>query len=238
MSVEWASSTVNCNVLPFSNLLYVAMFPCKDAFANITTQGLVYTHETVLSNPISWGLAVDAIVNGGPGRMDRINAKELSREIVAPGLTLGDLAKTEGLLLSTGASILAYPKKTLTEPKLPAYATAKPVPSSGGRYAAIAGAPAAARVVPPSEGGVATKFLPPPPPPPTAQLGPQSGGIVDAMPKVQPDTAMLPPARPARPIVDQNLVPAPLHTVPRTERIIVQHSPPSPTYNDLASTLR
>jgi hypothetical protein len=86
---------------------------------------MVYSHETVLSNPISWALAEDAIKNGGPGQMARIDANKLYLRIVAEGLTLIDGAATEGLLASAGVSILSYPWKVLTEPTLPAYATAK-----------------------------------------------------------------------------------------------------------------
>ncbi|KAL2059902.1 hypothetical protein VTL71DRAFT_10057 [Oculimacula yallundae] len=87
--------------------------------------GAVYSHETVMSNPVAWALAEDAIKNGGPGRLDRIDMSRLSWKVVADGLTLADGAATEALLVSAGASILSYPWKVITEPKIPQYALAQ-----------------------------------------------------------------------------------------------------------------
>ncbi|KAH7369783.1 lipase [Rhexocercosporidium sp. MPI-PUGE-AT-0058] len=87
--------------------------------------GAVYSHETVMSNPIAWALAEDAIRHGGPGRLDRIDLNRLSWKIVADGLTVADGAATEALVLSAGASILSYLWKVPMEPKIPQYALAQ-----------------------------------------------------------------------------------------------------------------
>lgn len=95
--------------------------------APFTPAGMIYSHETVLSNPISWALAEDAIKNGGPGQVERLDLYKLYARIIPEGLNLIDGAATAALMLSAGGSIALYPWKVLMEPSLPAYATATAV---------------------------------------------------------------------------------------------------------------
>lgn len=61
---------------------------------------MIYSHETVLSNPISWALAADAIKNGGPGQLARIDVNRLYLRIYAEGLNIADGVATEALIAS------------------------------------------------------------------------------------------------------------------------------------------
>lgn len=138
-------------------------------------------------------------MNGGRGQIARINMKELHQNIVAPGLTFGDGVKTEGLLLSTGASILAYLRKTPTEPKLHAYAT------SGRGNFTVPAAPAAVKMVPQTTHAVANSGT----------------GIIPRNEVPTVPAKMVP--RYGENVVE-NLVPAPLNVTPDTGRFIAHHS--------------
>ena len=93
--------------------------------APLTPAGFIYSHETILSNPISWALAEDAIKNGGPGKIERIGVNGLCMRFLAEGLNFADGVATEALLPMAGASIAGYLGKVMSEPQLPAYALAK-----------------------------------------------------------------------------------------------------------------
>jgi hypothetical protein len=70
---------------------------------------MIYSHETVLSNPISWALAADAIKNGGPGQLARIDVNRLYLRIYAEGLNIADGVATEGLIATVREFSLLYP---------------------------------------------------------------------------------------------------------------------------------
>lgn len=84
--------------------------------------GLLYTHAGIMYNPLAWALAKDAIVNGGPGRLDRIDLGAVSMHRRAPGLSILDSTMTASLNAGCLAAILAFSKKTWSEPALPFYA--------------------------------------------------------------------------------------------------------------------
>jgi hypothetical protein len=64
--------------------------------------GLYVTHEGVLYNAIAYALAVDALTHAGPGEISRIDTASVCQELAAPGLSLGDVIATEGMLSTLG----------------------------------------------------------------------------------------------------------------------------------------
>ncbi|KAH7382078.1 hypothetical protein BKA64DRAFT_583833 [Cadophora sp. MPI-SDFR-AT-0126] len=80
---------------------------------------LMYTHLSML-NPLAWALTEDAITNGGPGRLDRINPK-CYLHTKPPGLNMLDVAKTKALSVKCGKAITTFSPKCKTEPELPPY---------------------------------------------------------------------------------------------------------------------
>lgn len=83
--------------------------------------GLIYTHEGVLYNPVAYALVVDALTHTGPGNFNRVEAS--CADIVAPGLSLGDVLETEALIPLAFYNILSYTPRALSEPALKSYAT-------------------------------------------------------------------------------------------------------------------
>jgi hypothetical protein len=75
-----------------------------------------------LFNPLTYALIVDALQNDGPGNLGRIDVKSVCSSYAAPGLDLDDVLATSGLIPVAGVLLLAYPQKSLMEPKLRAYA--------------------------------------------------------------------------------------------------------------------
>lgn len=82
--------------------------------------GLVYTHEGVLYNPVAYALVVDALTHTGPGSFDRVKAS--CADVVAPGLSLGDVLETEALIPLAFYNILSYTPRALSEPPIKSYA--------------------------------------------------------------------------------------------------------------------
>ncbi|KAH9212808.1 hypothetical protein DL95DRAFT_410869 [Leptodontidium sp. 2 PMI_412] len=80
---------------------------------------LMYTHFSML-NPLAWALTEDAITNGGPGRLDRIDMK-CCLHTKPPGLNIIDVAKTKALSLKCAKAIATFSPKCRTEPVLPEY---------------------------------------------------------------------------------------------------------------------
>ncbi|KAL1648098.1 hypothetical protein SLS58_002425 [Diplodia intermedia] len=81
-----------------------------------------YTHESMLVNPLTYGLVVDALTHDGPGRVDRLDLDRVCATTLAPGLELADLLDTEGVTLLAGVNLLTYLDRRLVEPGLKAYA--------------------------------------------------------------------------------------------------------------------
>ncbi|KAH7412901.1 putative lipase B [Cadophora sp. MPI-SDFR-AT-0126] len=88
--------------------------------AALKPAGTVYTHETLMINPLAWELASDAICNGGPGRLDRIDMS-CCMLTKAKGLNLYDVARTQALTLTCGKAILTFLPNTIKEPTMPKY---------------------------------------------------------------------------------------------------------------------
>jgi hypothetical protein len=85
--------------------------------------GEVYNdHEGVLINALAYDLAVDAIKNGGPGQLSRIDTEKACNSFAADGLSLPDILATYALIPIAAVNIIAFPEKTATEPPIKAYA--------------------------------------------------------------------------------------------------------------------
>lgn len=84
--------------------------------------GGLYTHEVVLYNPLAGALAMDALKNGGPGQVSRINVQETCSQITTPGLGLSDVLLTENTIVIAAVNILTFPQKVNTEPAVMSYA--------------------------------------------------------------------------------------------------------------------
>lgn len=80
--------------------------------------GGFYDHETTLVNPIGYALLVDALTYDGPGRLSRINLGATCKNLLSPGLGLGDLLATQNNLLIAGTQLLLYGPKTNVEPAI------------------------------------------------------------------------------------------------------------------------
>lgn len=90
--------------------------------------GTLYFHEGVLYNPLAFALAKDALVNGGPGQLSRIDVTAECQKIVPDGLSLEDVLETEATIPIAAVYIEAYPDKVTTEPAIMPYAQ-KDVPA-------------------------------------------------------------------------------------------------------------
>jgi pimeloyl-ACP methyl ester carboxylesterase len=84
--------------------------------------GTFYTHEGVMYSSLAFALAKDALVNGGPGQVSRLNLKTVCASYLAPGLSLEDAITTEESIANAAVAILAYPSKVTAEPPLMNYA--------------------------------------------------------------------------------------------------------------------
>ncbi|RMZ86909.1 hypothetical protein DV736_g5858, partial [Chaetothyriales sp. CBS 134916] len=87
--------------------------------------GQGYSHDGVLTSPVAWALTEDAIKNGGPGRLDRIDLSKISWHRKVPELSLLDASRTRTVSLWCLKNILMFTPKLWEEPALPLYATAE-----------------------------------------------------------------------------------------------------------------
>ncbi|KEQ86288.1 alpha/beta-hydrolase [Aureobasidium pullulans EXF-150] len=91
-----------------------------------TVAGGFWTHESMLINSLTFALAKDALINGGPGRVSRIALKTVCNQPLTPGLGLAELLLTENSLLIGLAKIITTPLKATTEPATRAYVNVMP----------------------------------------------------------------------------------------------------------------
>lgn len=87
------------------------------------------SHEGVIYNALGYALAVDALQNGGPGQLSRVNATFQCSQFAIPGLSLADIFATEALIPIAAFQVIAFMPKTATEPPIKAYAQ-KDIPAS------------------------------------------------------------------------------------------------------------
>ncbi|KAK7549909.1 hypothetical protein IWX49DRAFT_512517 [Phyllosticta citricarpa] len=83
--------------------------------------GSFYGHAAMLYNPLTFALVKDALINGGPGQVKRIDLDEVCPLYITPELSLTDAILTSGTIILAGIRVLAYFPKYVTEPALMAY---------------------------------------------------------------------------------------------------------------------
>lgn len=84
--------------------------------------GGFYTHESMLANPITYALALDALSHAGPGKTSRLDLTTLCNEYIASGLDLADFLLTENTIPIALLAIILYPSKVTTDPAIMSYA--------------------------------------------------------------------------------------------------------------------
>ncbi|KAB2579090.1 hypothetical protein BFW01_g11467 [Lasiodiplodia theobromae] len=84
--------------------------------------GGFYTHESLLVNPLTYALLVDALTHDGPGSVDRLDLDTVCSTVVAPGLGLDALLEIEGVNVLAAVNLLTYSDRRLAEPALMSYA--------------------------------------------------------------------------------------------------------------------
>ncbi|KAF2166108.1 hypothetical protein M409DRAFT_55451 [Zasmidium cellare ATCC 36951] len=85
--------------------------------------GTLYnSHEGVIYNALGYALVIDALTNGGPGRVSRVNATFQCSQFATPGLSLADIFATEALIPIAAFQIIAFLPKSATEPPIKGYA--------------------------------------------------------------------------------------------------------------------
>ncbi|KXJ86499.1 hypothetical protein Micbo1qcDRAFT_219036 [Microdochium bolleyi] len=89
--------------------------------------GTIYTHESMLANPLAFAMAKDALTHDGPGQLARVEGglDAVCKPYLTPGLGLDELLLTENAVLIAGLTLLLYPNKVPVEPRLKSYATAQ-----------------------------------------------------------------------------------------------------------------
>jgi hypothetical protein len=85
--------------------------------------GTFYTHEGVMYSSLAYALAKDALINGGPGQISRLDLATVCASYLAPGLSLEDVITTEESIVNAAVAILVYPGKVTSEPPIMSYAT-------------------------------------------------------------------------------------------------------------------
>ena len=84
---------------------------------------LFVTHEGVLFHPLAPAVVEDALTNGGPADVSRLDTASLCQSLVAEGLGLDSVLGTEALIPFAGLQIVLYPNKIQSEPPVRSYAT-------------------------------------------------------------------------------------------------------------------
>lgn len=72
--------------------------------------------------PLAFALTKDALTNGGPGQVNRLDLSAVCNEAVALELDLADVLTTEEGIVIAGVSVVAYPDKVTEEPLIMSYA--------------------------------------------------------------------------------------------------------------------
>ena len=93
----------------------------QDPCANQEADG-IYLHEGVMYHPLAYALAVDALTNGGPGNLNRINTQQVCSTSITDGLGVENVIQTEASLLFAAVNIVTFPGRSFKEPALMPYA--------------------------------------------------------------------------------------------------------------------
>ncbi|RCI11495.1 hypothetical protein L249_7697 [Ophiocordyceps polyrhachis-furcata BCC 54312] len=88
--------------------------------------GSFYDGSGLSVNPVVYALLRDAITNGGPGQLSRIDLAEVCSSYLAPGMGLDALLSTQNYLISAIVRLVPHIHKSLVEPAIKSYATANP----------------------------------------------------------------------------------------------------------------
>ena len=89
----------------------------------VSPGGLFYNdHEGLLFNALGYALAVDAITNGGPAQLSRIDAATACGLSAIPGMLLADVFSTEAVIPLGLYNALTYEPKVSGEPAIMPYA--------------------------------------------------------------------------------------------------------------------
>jgi len=86
-------------------------------------------HAGVLANALAYSLTADAITNGGPGQLSRVEIEGQCAKFAAYGLSLADVLATEALIPLAAFNVFAFEPKIAYEPPILAYAQ-KDTPAS------------------------------------------------------------------------------------------------------------
>ncbi|KAK8119773.1 uncharacterized protein PG998_004399 [Apiospora kogelbergensis] len=81
-----------------------------------------YGHAGMLYHPLTYALVVDALSNGGPADLGRIDIGEVCSHYAAPGLGLEDVVATVALIPMAAGLLLSSLDKRLVEPPIMPYA--------------------------------------------------------------------------------------------------------------------
>ncbi|KAG2417619.1 hypothetical protein HFD88_008838 [Aspergillus terreus] len=84
--------------------------------------GSVYTHESMLVNPVAWALVVDALTHDGPGEPSRTDLDTVCGQFLPPGLTIDDFLGTETTMVAGVVDVLKLAFGTDEEPPIKPYA--------------------------------------------------------------------------------------------------------------------
>lgn len=87
--------------------------------------GSIYTHESMLVNPVAWALVVDALTHDGPGQASRIDRNTVCGQFLPPGLTIDDFLGTEATNVLAIVDVLEFGSWTSQEPPIMPYAQSK-----------------------------------------------------------------------------------------------------------------
>jgi hypothetical protein len=87
--------------------------------------GSFYTHEGVNFHPLLFALAKDALTNGGPGQVSRLDVPTVCSTYFNPDLSLVEILETSQSIFIAVVSILLYPYKVFIEPPIMSYAVFK-----------------------------------------------------------------------------------------------------------------
>lgn len=79
------------------------------------------THEGLLYNALAFALAQDALINGGPGQVSRIDLDDVCSSIATPGLTLPDVQLTEFAIPLAIYEFVVHQPRSFIEPPLKSY---------------------------------------------------------------------------------------------------------------------
>ena len=82
-----------------------------------------YGHEGPLYHPLTIALLKDAMANGGPGEISRLDMESVCSTLIAPGLSLASIETTENAIVIAALGIILG-TKSQGEPAIMSYATA------------------------------------------------------------------------------------------------------------------